>query len=59
MAPGERQEYTEGLWLGELEIPDNFHNAAHLLEPGKVDALQSNWESFSLAEAFRALGGTE
>lgn len=49
VALGERPEYTGALWLGELEVPDNFHDAAHLLEPGKVDALKSNWESFSLA----------
>ena len=46
---GELPDYAGALYLGELEIPDNFHdNAQHLLDlPGKVDAMISNWESFN------------
>ena len=50
VALGERPEYRGALHLGELEIPEHFHkNAQHLLEPGKVDAMKSNWESFNSA----------
>lgn len=48
VALGERPEYVGALFLGELEIPDEFHEA-HLLRRGEVDAMRSSWESFSLA----------
>ena len=50
VALGQRPEYTESISLGELQVPENFpNNTQQLLEPGKVDAMKANWESFSAA----------
>lgn len=48
VALGQRPEYTGAIYLGELEIPDNFHTP-HLLEAGEVDAMRLNWERFKSA----------
>ncbi len=43
MALGEKPEYLGALYVGGLVFPE------HLFEAGKVDAMKSNWENFSLA----------
>lgn len=46
-ALGERAGFTGTIWLGELEIPENFRNP-HGIKAGRLDVMRSNWESFSL-----------
>lgn len=47
VALGERAGYTGTIYLGELEIPETFHDSPHVIEARKLDAMRSNWESFS------------
>ena len=49
VALGERREYTGALYVGELLIPDGFHNTPQPLEPGQLDVIKSNWEDLALA----------
>lgn len=51
VALGERPQYTGVIYLGELEVPDDFDEITqHLVGlPSRVDAMKSNWESFSSA----------
>ena len=48
VALGERAGYTGTIYLGELDIPETFHDSPHAIEARKVDAMRSNWENFSL-----------
>ena len=46
VALGHRPEYTGTIPLGELEIPDTFHNAQRRVEPGNREAVESSLEGF-------------
>ncbi|CAF9935253.1 hypothetical protein IMSHALPRED_010159 [Imshaugia aleurites] len=49
VALGQRPAYTGTVFLGELEIPDTFHNAQRRIEPGNLDARTSSLEGLSSA----------
>lgn len=51
IALGKEPEYVGALDLGVLEIPEDFNQyaAQQNLGPGRVDVINPNWESFSLA----------
>lgn len=45
----QQPEYNGTMSLGELNVPESYHrNKQLLLEPGKLNAMKANWETFSV-----------
>ena len=49
LALGHRHDYNGAINLGELEIPETMDRNSQLpLEPGRLDAMKANWETFNV-----------
>ena len=47
VAHGDRREYSGALYVGELVIPEGFHNPPQALVPGQLDMINSSAEDFA------------
>ena len=49
VALGHRPDYNGAIYLGVLEMRETIHRNSRLpLEPGRLDAMKANWESFNV-----------